>query len=116
MRSLCRARHPDAEGLVEEGNLVGPEELGVRVDALVKTVDPLHFDRLHGVVAGHWRQKKQQRIGSKKCFCALTVTQLSILFPGINKVDQSINQSITKEINIFVLLLWGLTRSKIQSE
>lgn len=51
--SLGRARHPDAEGLVEEGELVGPEKLSVRVDALVKTVDPLQFDRLHCIVAGN---------------------------------------------------------------
>lgn len=84
---LCRACHADAEGLVEEGKLVGPEKLGVRVDALVKTVDPLHFDRLHGVVAGHWSHKN-----SKKKLAA--------------------NSALVRHCELF----GGFIRSKIQSE
>lgn len=59
--SLGWAGHGDAEGLIEGGELVGPEKLGVGIDALIKTVHPLRFDCLHGVVGGHWGS------GSKNC-------------------------------------------------
>lgn len=80
MCSLGRARHPDAEGVVEKGELKGPEKLSVRVDALIKAVDPFHFDCLHGVLAGHWSNKKTaKKIGSNTNFvCTCDATEYVI--------------------------------------
>lgn len=51
--SPCRVGHGDAECVIEGGKFIRFEEFCVDVNALIKTVDSLHSDLLHGVLTGN---------------------------------------------------------------
>lgn len=50
--SPCRVGHGDAERVIKGGKLIRFEEFCVDVSTLIKAVNSLHFDLLHGILTG----------------------------------------------------------------